>query len=410
LSARRRRGVPHRGEEPGLHQRIRDAASFEGAGANGCPSDSLMEERQAGGMRTLVILWGPFGHRADELAEAVGGTRRSITLFYGPRYLAPIRYFALFLRTLVLLHSENPDVVYAQNPPVFCPLTCMLFCWLKGKRLVVDHHSVWRVKTLGGTVGALIGRIEGVVSRKAYANTAPHDIWAKELKRMGARNVLVVHDHVEKNPYARDSAVRGRYGADGFLAIASHGGHLLERIESEVGAAAAIPGLTLVLTGPEEKLKARFASLKLPGNVHYLGLLPMRDYLALKASCDFAINITDEPYTLSHVIFEYLASGLPVVSSRQEVVEGVFGDALLYVDKSGPGEVAAKVQELITSKELLGQYRLRVTSKYLQLESTRSEEVSRLRSILYPSGRQAANPMHDQSRGRSGEHSGSIRT
>jgi glycosyltransferase involved in cell wall biosynthesis len=333
-------------------------------------------------LRITVILWGPFGHRADELAEAVGGTRRSITLLYGPRYLAPLRYLALFFRTLILLRAEDPDIVYAQNPPVFCPLACLLYFRLRGRRLVVDHHSVWRVKTLGGVAGALIGRIERLVSREAYANTAPHDVWARELGDMGARNVMVVHDHVERNPHTRDSAVRARYGADRFLAIASHGGHPLERIESEVGAAAATPGLTLVLTGPEEKLKARFASLKLPANARYLGLLPMTDYLALKASCDFALNITDEPFTLSHVIFEYLASGLPVISSRQEVVEDIFGDALLYADKSDSGEVAAKVQELLASKSLLEQYRERVASKYLQLESARTAEVTRLRSAL----------------------------
>jgi glycosyltransferase involved in cell wall biosynthesis len=290
---------------------------------------------------------------------------------------------------------ENPEVVYAQNPPVFCPLTCMMFCNLRGRRLVVDHHSVWRIKTLGGVMGVLIGLIEGVVSREAYANTVPHDVWARELKSRGARNVLVVHDHVERNPYARDNAVRDRYQADAFLAIASHGGHWLERIESEVGAAAATPGLTLVFTGPEEKLKARFASLRLPANVRYLGLLPMQDYLALKASCDFALNITDEPYTLSHVIFEYVASGLPVVSSKQEVVENVFEDAILYVDGSGAREVAAKVQELLSSKDLMELYRRKVVSKYFQLESARGEEISLLRSILFPTGRGTTHPSHD---------------
>lgn len=361
-------------------------------------------------MRITVILWGPFGHRADELAEAIGGTRRSITLLYGPRYLAPLRYLALFLRTLILLQAEDPEIVYAQNPPIFCPLACMLYCRLRGRRLVVDHHSVWRVKTLGGVAGALIGRVERLVSRQAYANTAPHDVWAKELRDMGARNVMVVHDHVERNPYARDSAVRARYGAEGFLAIASHGGHPLERIESEVGTAAATPGLMLVLTGPEEKLKARFASLKLPTNARYLGLLPMAEYLALKASCDFAINITDEPFTLSHVLFEYLASGLPVVSSRQEVVEDVFGDALLYADKSGSVEVAAKVQELLASKSVLEQYRERVASKYIQLESARRAEVSRLRSVLSLAGSGVRHPSDDLLGEGTKKHTGGIKT
>jgi len=341
-------------------------------------------------MRTLVILWGPFGHRADELAHAVGATRRSITLFYGPKYLAPIRYLALFIRTLVLLCMEDPEVVYAQNPPIFCPLTCMLFCRLRGKHLVVDHHSVWRVKTVGGALGALIGFIEGVVSRGAYANTAPHEIWAKELNRMMARNVIVVHDHVERNPFGRDEGVRRDYGANGLLAIASHGGHPLERIESEIGAATANPGLTLLFTGPEEKLKARFASLKLPSNVKYLGLMPMQDYLALKASCDFAIIITDEPYTLSHVIFEYLASGLPVISSKQSVAKDFFGDALLYVESSDTKEVATKVREIVESRELMERYRRRVAAEYLRLNSVHMEEVSRLLRIMSKISRSTA--------------------
>jgi len=341
-------------------------------------------------MRILVILWGPFGHRADELAKAVGATRRSVTLFYGPRYLAPLRYIALFLQTLIVLRVENPDTVYAQNPPIFCPLTCLLFCRLNGKSLVVDHHSVWRVKTLGGILGGLIGYIEGFVSRMASANTAPHGVWAQELSRMGARNVLVIHDHVERNPYARDSEIRGDYQVDNFLAIASHGGHPLERIESEVGAAAANPKLTLLFTGPEEKLKSRFASLKLPANARYLGMLPMQEYLRLKASCDFAINITDEPHTLSHVIFEYFACGLPVISSRQSVVKDVFGDSVLYVNGSSAGEVAAKVKEVLETKGLLERYRQNVAARYMQLETTREAEISRLRIMLSKSARSTA--------------------
>ena len=343
-----------------------------------------MQDGNQDGMRILVILWGPFGHRADELAQAVGGTRRSITLFYGPRYLAPIRYLALFVRTLVMLFAESPDVIYAQNPPIFCPLACLLFCRLRGRRLLVDHHSIWKVKTIGGPVGWVIGLFEGFVSRGAYANTAPHDVWARELKEMGARRVLVVHDHVEKNPCARGDAIRASYGASAgrYLAIASHGGHPLERIESEVAAAVAVPALSLVLTGPEEKLRARIASLSLPTNVKYLGMLPLRDYLALKASCDFALNVTDEPFTLSHVIFEYLASGIAVVSSKQKVVEDVFGNAILYVPGSAPEEVAATLKELLGSEEALARYRRRSVSKYLELESVRAEEVSRLRYII----------------------------
>ncbi|TLX93750.1 MAG: glycosyltransferase family 4 protein, partial [Thaumarchaeota archaeon] len=96
----------------------------------------------------------------DELAEVVGGKRVSMTILYGPRYFAPLRYVTLFLKTLLLLLSERPGVVYAQNPPVFCPLTCLIYSRLAGKRLLVDHHSVWQLKTVGGLVGRVIGFLE----------------------------------------------------------------------------------------------------------------------------------------------------------------------------------------------------------------------------------------------------------
>ncbi len=333
-------------------------------------------------MKVLVILWGPFGHRADELSEAVGGERLNLTLLYGPRYFAPLRYLALFFRTLAVLMSKRPDVVYAQNPPVFCPLTSMLYCKLAGKKLVVDHHSIWNIKTVGGPAGKVIGALERVVARGAFANTSPHSVWARELQRMGASNVVVVHDFVERSDVRRDEGLRRLYARDGVLAIASHGGHPLERLESEIAAAGMVSGLSLVVTGPPEKLKARVEATKAPANVRFLGLLPKEEYLRLKASCDFALNITDEPHTLSHVIFEYLACDLPVITSRQEVVQDLFGDAPIYVESSSPSDVSAKLSEVVRNRSVLSECGARERERYARIESMHREEVARLRSIV----------------------------
>lgn len=329
-----------------------------------------------------MLLWAPPGGRADELAEVVGARRHSLTALYGPRYFAPFRYAVLFFRTLVLLIRERPDVVYAQNPPVFCPLTSLLYCRVARKRLVIDHHCVWRIKTISGAMGRPIGFFEEFADRAAYANTTPHSVWAAHLRAMGARRVLVVHDYVAGSGYKRDENVRRKYVKGGFLAIASHGGHPLERIESEMQAAGAVEGLTLVVTGPEAKLGSRLSRFPSIPNVRYLGMLPMREYLALEASCDFALNITDEPYTLSHAIFEYVANSLPVISSRQEVVEEVFGDSVLYVDDSSPNAVASKIIELLNSPSLLEALRVKLSAKQVQLEAERHEEISRLMSLM----------------------------
>jgi glycosyltransferase involved in cell wall biosynthesis len=334
--------------------------------------------------KILTLVWGPFGFRADELAEAVGSERASITVLYGPRYFAPLRYLALFLRTLFLLARKRPDVVYAQNPPIFCPMTCLLYCRLAGARLVLDHHSIWSVKTLGGgsPLSRGIGFLERVASRAADANTTPHSLWARMLSKMGAGGVLVYHDYVPKNRRRPDEALRREMAEGQVLAISSHGGHPLERLEVEAAAVARDrdAGVSLVISGPKEKLAGRLASLALPPNVRYAGFLEREVYESLKASADFAINITDEPYTLSHVLFEFVASSLPVVSSRQEVVEELFGDSLLYAD-SRVDDVADKVRELC-SGPTRAEWAAKVRRKHEELTAMHEGEVSGLRRLV----------------------------
>jgi glycosyltransferase involved in cell wall biosynthesis len=108
----------------------------------------------------------------------------------------------------------------------------------------------------------------------------------------------------------------------------------------------------------------------------------MEEYLALKASSDFAVNITDEPYTLSHVIFEFVASSLPVISSKQGVVEDVFGDSLLYVDSSEPDEVAEKIELLASNPELLQTFRRRADECSDRLDVAWREEVKAMKSLI----------------------------
>ncbi len=334
--------------------------------------------------KTLILLWAPFGDRADELAEVVGAERASITLLYGPRYFAPIRYLALFFRTVFLLAQKRPDVVYAQNPPIFCPLTCLLYCRLAGARLVIDHHSIWSVKTLGGRspLSRGIGFLEGVVSRAADASTAPHSMWARMLVKMGARDVLVYHDYVPKNQRRPDEALRARMAEGSILAISSHGGHPLERLEVEASAVGMErdAGVSLVVSGPREKLEKRISALNLPPNVRYAGFLEREVYESLKASADFAINITDEPYTLSHVLFEFAASSLPTISSKEPVVEELFGDSLLYAD-STVEDVAEKVRRLC-SGPARAEWADRVRAKQEELAAMHEDEVASLRRLV----------------------------
>ena len=303
-------------------------------------------------------------------------------MLYGPRYFAPVRYVALFLRTLIILSSKKPDIVYAQNPPVFCPLTCLFYCRLSGAALIVDHHSVWKLKTFGrGPISTAIGKLEALVARSASANTAPHSLWANELRKMSARKVEVIHDFVSKNEFERSESLRRQFAPEPIIAVSSHGGHPLERIEVEALSLKSQGSVALLITGPREKLERRLSRTNLPKNVRYLGFLEREIYEQLKASADLALNITDEPYTLSHVLFEYAASSLPIISSKQQVVEEVFGDSILYV-KSSVQDTAEAIRSLSSDRQMMQSYKDRIRIKFDELNGKRAEELMRLRRLF----------------------------
>ena len=245
---------------------------------------------------------------------------------------------------------------------------------------MIDHHSIWSVKTLGGgnPLSKGIGFLERFVARAADANTAPHSLWARMLRKMGARNVLVYHDYVPKNMRRPDEALKEEMSGSPILVIASHGGHPLERLEIETAAVGKVrsAGASLVISGPKEKLAKRFAGMTLPANVRYAGFLERETYETLKASADLAVNITDEPYTLSHVLFEFAACSLPIVSSKEEVVEELFGDALVYADSS-VDDVAAKVKKLCSGPER-AKWSSKVRKKHEELTDLHAKEVVEL--------------------------------
>src|SRR5438876_11016909 len=123
--------------------------------------------------RPLLVAWAPFSPTLVEVGSLVGGHVVFLSIFFGKKLAAPLRYALLALRTLALLGTERPKIVLAQNPPIFLPLLLVLAQPFYMFRLVVDDHAVRSKKTLRQTLLSQgIAVTEGVGSKKADATMA----------------------------------------------------------------------------------------------------------------------------------------------------------------------------------------------------------------------------------------------
>jgi glycosyltransferase involved in cell wall biosynthesis len=335
--------------------------------------------------KIVCVVWAPSSSRMDDFSAELGARRFYLTFRYGPRFLAPLRYLILFFSTGLLLIRNNPSVILAQNPPTTCPLTCLLYASIFRKKVIIDHHAVWAIKTFGNSsLKKPILFLEKLASRWAFANTTPHPKWSEEFQKLGAKRVLTIYDFVQTESGGMKDGTREKYldkGTD-FLALAPHGGHELERIENEVEAMRSLPKITSLLTGPPAKLSGRLAKANLPKNVHYLGFLPFSEYSKILDSIDVGLNVSDEPYTISHCLLQFASRAVPAISTRQEAVEELFGDSLYYLRSSMTKDIEQGLLTLTSSPELRGEYSSRLAAKQSEFESKHTQAMQSLKDLL----------------------------
>ncbi|WP_157970590.1 glycosyltransferase [Nakamurella deserti] len=157
-----------------------------------------------------------------------------------------------------------------------------------------------------------------------------------------------VHLHpsgVETAHYARSRALRTRHDRP----VAGYVGVIDERLDLDLiaGAAALLPDWEIRVVGPIAKIDA--AALPQSPNLTYPGMVAYPELPAVMAGFDvalmpFALNEATRSISPTKTL-EYLAAGLPVVSTRVPDVVADFADCVRLVD--GPAELAAACRQAL---------------------------------------------------------------
>ena len=333
----------------------------------------------------LLIAWAPSSPTFVDIAALLDGRVVYLNILFGKRWAAPLRYILLALKTFKLLLKEKPRGVFAQNPPIFCPLVIVLLKRTMGFRLVVDHHAVWSIKSIREPIlSQTIAGLERFVVKRADANITPNRNWTRLFGEMGARNAFTYHDYLQKKipQTSAASSISDRLPPHRFIVIAAHGGHPEELLEEEVAVVRGLPNYVLVITGRREKIGQRLSRLKLPGNVVYAGYLDQLDYESLKRHADAALSLSKEPNTVPHAIHEFLSYGTPTIVLKDNLLRSIFDGAIVEVEDGSPESIRESLRKTCEDSHFRARVLKSIDANYRERASMHEKELLRLKDAI----------------------------
>jgi len=347
-----------------------------------------MRRQSLANSRPLLVAWAPFSPTLIEVGSLVEGRVVFLSILFGRKLAAPLRYTLLALRTLYLLGREKPKVVLAQNPPIFLPLLLVLARRFFSFRLIVDHHAVWSMKTLRQPfLSQGIAVLERYVAKRADSNMSPNNSWTRELRARGATDTFTYHDFIPRpavtnNPSRNKESISYPLPPHRFLVIAAHGGHPQELLEEEVAAISGLDDYLLVITGKREKLGQRIARINRPSNVVYPGYLDDADYEGLKKNADIALSLSTELNTVPHAMHEYLSYGVPTIVLKDSLLRSLFDGAIVEIDDARPQTVKTALTRITADSNFRNQLHENINRNYDTRSKMHVEEESKLRQVL----------------------------
>lgn len=278
-------------------------------------------------MKSTFIAWARYHRRSELLAGHLGATMHFI---HNGRlrklWQTPVRYLVQAWQTWHVLRRERPDVVFVQNPPIFCVLLAFLYTRRHGAQYVIDSHtgaflsSKWRW-SLG---------LHRMLSRGALTTIVHNEAQEEIVKRWGCR-YLVLADPVGNYPAGE------RFPFDGqFNAVVVSSFHRDEPLDAVFEAAAQLPEVSFYVTGDYTRGASTLLA-KRPDNCRLTGYIPYEQYVGLLRGADVVIDLVAANYTLLCGAFEAVSLGTPLITSDWPILRDYFPIGTVHIPNTVEG-------------------------------------------------------------------------
>jgi len=240
------------------------------------------------------------------------------------------RYSTFPISLLIRLVFSAYDVVIVNNIPTHILLSAWLASKVRGFILIVDFVNFWRyaVRKRFELLSGIASRFEGWIYRRIRYGLAINQVIAGVARDVGVDRVEVVADAADhklfKPSFCPDPIVvltanlRRDEGVDLLLKA-------VKIVKNK------IPDIKCLLAGAgeeEENLRILASDLRLESTIEFLGWVPNSElpYIYERASIGVAPMRPVSPLALPMKLYEYMSSGLAVISTDTPTIRTIIED------------------------------------------------------------------------------------
>ncbi len=254
------------------------------------------------------------------------------------------RYWETIQKTLSILKSNRPDVLFVQNPSIVLSMLAVCLKPWFNYRLIVDAHNE---------------AVEPFIHNNIFVRAAAKFIIAHSEKTIVTNSILADKVHSNKGDAIVLPDFLPSIAPRDYLAIAESDAVEITLIctyaddepYDEVFKAVEALGnkAQLHVTG---KIPAKIDTNKIPENVKLLGFLSEHDYWETLFKSHIVIDLSTMNNCLVCGAYESLAIQKPLLLSKNEASLNLFGQYAIHVDNTSES-IKAGIEELIHSYDSL---------------------------------------------------------
>lgn len=278
-------------------------------------------------IKEIFIAWTRYHQRTERLAQRLDTQVHFIYYGHQGRILqAPVRYLVQGWKTWRILRHERPELVFIQNPPIFCVLVVFIYARCYRAKYVIDSHT-----------GAFLSRrwnwtlwLHRMLSHKALMTIVHNKSQEKIVKGWGCP-AFVLSDYPGPVSDGERFVLDGQFNVAVVSSFAKD-----EPLDVVFEAASRLPEVNFHVTGDSNRIASHLLAKK-PDNCFLTGYLPYERYLGLLREVDVIIALTTRDHTLLSGAWEAISLGTPLITSDWPILKDYFSLGTVHIPNTAEG-------------------------------------------------------------------------